>query len=967
MRLSSSIQDIKSHYEVVVIGSGYGGAIAASRLARAGQRVCLLERGKEFQPGEYPDTEAEALAEMQTDLPTGHVGSHTGLYDLRINQDINVVIGCGLGGTSLINANVSLQPESRVFDDLCWPQALRDDRDTLLAEGFRRAEEMLKPTPYPDDFPSLPKLRSLEKSAASLRAKCYRPPINVTFKDGINHVGVLQTACKLCGDCISGCNHGSKNTVLMNYLPDARNHGAELYTQIAVRRLERQENRWIVFYQPMDTGREQFNAPTLFVSADIVMLAAGTLGTVELLLRSKTCGLPLSNLLGRHFTSNGDVLGFGYNNDNPINGIGFGTHPSKNMAPVGPCISGIIDMREQPALADGMVIEEGTLPGAIAAFLPGAFAAAAKLVGKDTDTGLPDNAKEASRELESMVRGAYSGAVNHTQTYLVMAHDDATGEMRLENDRLRIHWPGVGNKPIFAHINDRLKQATQPLGGTYVKNPQWSPILQHSLTTVHPLGGCVMGQDAANGAVNHKGQLYTGNTGTAVHTNLYVCDGSVIPRSLGVNPLLTISALAERCCALLAQDRKWSIDYRLPSVPIQTAAAKIGIQFTETMRGYFSLGNDNNFQDAFEFTLTIASDDLEQMLADQKHAAKMVGSVTAPALAAQPLTVTDGQFNLFVTDPDQVGARRMGYRMKMTATDGKVYSMVGFKTIHNDPGADLWADTTTLYITLYAGDNTQGPVHGRGLLRIEAADFAHQMTTMRVLNAVNTEERLHALTRFGRFFAGALYDTYGGIFAKPNVFNPSAPPRKKRPLRVPAAQIFSFNTADGAQLRLTRYQAGKKGPVLLLHGLGVSSLIFSIDTIETNLLEYLSAHHYDVWLLDYRASIALPASSGQFSGDEIARYDYPQAVATVREISGAHTVQVVAHCFGSTTFFMAMFAGLQGVRSAVASQVAAHIIAPTMTDLKAGLHLPTVLKSLGTKSLINMINSRSIGSDSIDI
>lgn len=106
-RLSSSIEDIQPHYTVVVIGSGYGGGIAASRLARAGQSVCVLERGKEFQPGEYPDTELEALPEIQMNLPDRTIGVRTGLYDIRISDDMNVLVGCGLGGTSLINANVA--------------------------------------------------------------------------------------------------------------------------------------------------------------------------------------------------------------------------------------------------------------------------------------------------------------------------------------------------------------------------------------------------------------------------------------------------------------------------------------------------------------------------------------------------------------------------------------------------------------------------------------------------------------------------------------------------------------------------------------------------------------------------------------------------------------------------------------------------------------------------------------------
>ena len=228
-RLSSPIGDIKDHYTVVVVGSGYGGGIAASRMARGGQQVCLLERGKEFQPGEYPDTLRSALQEVQTDLPAGHVGSRTGLYDLRVNSDIDVFLGCGLGGTSLVNANVSLRADDRVFDDPRWPQELRDDAQGLLKEGYQRAEEMLKPLPYPKDFPTLPKLEAMEKSAEFMNERFYKPPINVTFEDGLNHVGVEQKKCKLCGDCMTGCNYSAKNTVLMNYLPDARNHGAEIF------------------------------------------------------------------------------------------------------------------------------------------------------------------------------------------------------------------------------------------------------------------------------------------------------------------------------------------------------------------------------------------------------------------------------------------------------------------------------------------------------------------------------------------------------------------------------------------------------------------------------------------------------------------------------------------------------------------------------------------------------------------
>ncbi|HHD57397.1 MAG TPA: GMC family oxidoreductase, partial [Desulfobulbaceae bacterium] len=326
--LSSPLAHIKPHYTVVVIGSGYGGGIAASRLARSGQQVCVLERGKELQPGEYPDTLPKAMLEMQTDLPDKHLGSETGLFDLRVNDSINVLVGCGLGGTSLINASVSLQAEPRVFEDPCWPEQIRAEAaggtQSLLQEGFRRAELMLNPVVYPDTEPRLDKMDAHRQSAAAMGEQYYRTPINVTFEDGTNHAGIEQKACVHCGDCVSGCNYGSKNTTLMNYLPDAFNHGAEIYTEVSVSRVVKGENGWLVYYQPSGLGREAFKGPDLFVRADIVVLAAGTLGTTEILLRSRDGGLSLSRRLGEDFTGNGDVLAFAYNNDLSINGVGFG-------------------------------------------------------------------------------------------------------------------------------------------------------------------------------------------------------------------------------------------------------------------------------------------------------------------------------------------------------------------------------------------------------------------------------------------------------------------------------------------------------------------------------------------------------------------------------------------------------------------------------------------------------------------
>jgi len=971
-RLSTPIQLIRERYDVVVIGSGYGGAISASRMARAGRSVCLLERGKELQPGEYPDTELEAAEQLQVDLPEEHIGSRTGLYDLRQNPDMNVFVGCGLGGTSLVNANVALQPDPRVFDDAAWPQEIRADLATRIAAGYQRAREMLKPSPLPQSV-RLNKLDALQSSSRVFPdGSFYRPPINVTFQDppgNVNHVGVFQQACSMCGDCCSGCNYAAKNTTLMNYLPDAVNHGAEIFTQAAVRWVEPAgAGGWRVHYQPLQTGQELFDAPTEFVDGDIVILSAGTLGSTEIMLRSGERGLRLSARLGERFTGNGDALAFSYNGDARIDGVGWGSSRPGRLAPVGPTITGIIDLRGTADVNQGMVIEEGAVPGGLGPTLPCAWADAADLVGRDPGRGLAERIRERERELESLLLGPHEGADRNTQTYLVMTHDRGNGTLRLADGRLRVDWPGVGTEPIFEQVQRNLIAATRPLGGTYLPNPIWTKLLGQSLITVHPLGGCPMGADADHGVVDHSGRVFNPDGG-GPYEGLYVTDGSVIPVPLGVNPLLTISALTERCCALIAEHKHWTIDYTLPSAPPGPAPpSTVGIEFTERMQGYISssvtdvsaegyargeaAGRREN--SPFSFVLTIAAEDVDKLVHESGHQARMLGEVQAPALSPDPLVVTDGWFSLFIPDPERVATRDMRYRMRMISRDGREYFFTGFKYVHDGSGLDMWAATTTLYVSIQAGPDDSGPVVATGILRIRPQDFLRQLRTMQVTNATSEVARLEKLAEFGQYFGGVLYHAYGGVFARPVRFDPNAPPRKTRQLRLSAPEVHPLRTSDGVEILLTRYQGGDRGPVMLSPGLGVSSRIFTIDTIETTLAEYLFAAGFDLWLLDYRASIDLPASATQFTADDVARYDYPAAVATIRDRTGAAAVQAMVHCFGSATFTMAMLSGLQGVRSAVCSQVSAHMVVPELTRLKSGLHVPGLLERLGVKSLTAM-------------
>jgi len=548
-----------------------------------------------------------------------------------------------------------------------------------------------------------------------------------------------------------------------------------------------------------------------------------------------------------------------------------------------------------------------------------------------------------------------------------MSHDDGSGIMALEDDKLQISWHNVGEQENFVKGNEKLYQATKALGGEYVKNPIWTKIFHQSLVTVHPLGGCVIGTNAEQGVTNHKGQVFSGASGSNVYQNLYISDGAIIPTSLAVNPLLTISAMAERCCMLIAKDRGWSIDYSLPSrsyKPITTS--KLGIEFTEKMQGHFSTEFESSqslasYQHAqalgaaanspIEFTLTIRSDDLEEILGSAEHNAAIIGTVNIPALSDKPLAVSDGVFNLFVVYPQTPDTRHMNYKMKLTSETGDTFLFSGYKLVKDSCVETAWRDTSTLYVTIYRGDDDKSPVLGKGMMHIKPADFAVQMTTMQALNATSSAQKLAAIARFGKYFAGVMWQTYGGVFYQQPRFNPDSAPRKKRPLRAGEPNVHFFNTEDGVTLRLTRHQGGIKGPVMLVHGLGVSSSIFSTDTIQTNLLEYLYAHQYDVWLLDFRVSIDLAASSLQSNGDQVAKYDFPAAINVIRAQTSCDSVQAVVHCYGATTFFMSMLSGLQHVRSIVCSQIATNLVLPTATAIKTGVHLPGVLEKLGVESM----------------
>ena len=540
-RLAQSLDRMKSRYDAVIIGSGYGGAVSAARLARAGKSVCVLERGREFVTGEFPAKFPEMRNEMQVTSRRFRTGKQTALFDVRLGDDMHVLVGCGLGGGSLVNAGVSLRPDPRVFADEIWPGQLR--QDGLLDEGYERARRWLRPMQGPRAA-EMTKFKALAETSRAIGVAPVKAPVAVSFAETVNPAGITQPACTNCGDCVGGCNVGAKNTVALTYLPEAKRHGADIFTEAKVQYIEKfASGGWRVHLERLDEVKGQ--PQLMIVDADMVIVAGGTLGSTEILLRSKARGLRLSDALGRRFSANGDIIAFGYGAKIPIRSIGVG-HPKKiDGYDVGAAVSGQIEIVDADNLSHSMTIQEGAMPSALAPILPVMFVPNGRLLGA----------------LQSLVSGVYKGPFQSLQTFFAVSHDSASGQFRLDDDRLALSWPNAKDEPVYARLDAALEKIVGAAGGSYVKNPMAGTVMGHQPATAHPLGGCGMAADRAEGVVNHRGQVFDASSSagaTDVHAGLYVIDGSIIPRSLGCNPLLTITALAER--AMLHLGREAGLD-----------------------------------------------------------------------------------------------------------------------------------------------------------------------------------------------------------------------------------------------------------------------------------------------------------------------------------------------------------------------------------------------------------------------
>ena len=413
--LSTPWAQRKSKYDFVIIGSGYGGAIAAARLSAANlspkPSVCILERGKERQPGEFPETLQGVIEEARSsDNPLG-------LFELLNYPDISVIKGSGLGGTSLINANVAIEPDREVFEQFRWPAAIAFDE---LQPYYQRARDVLAPSVHPRAL-QLAKVQALNRRAQEMGTTVEALTIAVNFTiDGNNPHGVEQRPCNDCGNCVCGCNVKAKNTLYMNYLPMARNAGATIFTQTKVEWLEKLPGGGWRIHGQYVTGPGASQDFTL--DAGEAVLSAGSLNSTEILLRSEMHGLSVSPALGTKFSGNGDFFGLAYNGDYETDVLGYlyQQAPAAGDSPApGPNIVGLVRYTQGLPEEQRIAIEDFSFPNA---YIDGAKAAFGLLRGQDTVTGNEALQRDRlARDFDpAALAHARDGAMNHSMLYLVI-------------------------------------------------------------------------------------------------------------------------------------------------------------------------------------------------------------------------------------------------------------------------------------------------------------------------------------------------------------------------------------------------------------------------------------------------------------------------------------------------------------------------------------------------------------------
>ncbi len=523
-------------FDVIVIGSGFGGAVTSCRLAEKGYKVLILERGRRWDRTTYPRKPEDPWIWSHE-----RSESENGWLDLRIFEHMAVAQGAGVGGGSLIYANISCEPRPDIFDR-GWPKEITYQE---LKPHYDAVKSFMNVQPVPlEQWPVRTRLMKEAANAIGRGDRFERLELAVSFcpdwkydqpdpfnfaksRRFVNQHGVEQGTCIHLGNCDIGCDVDAKNTLDKNYIPWAEKHGAQVRPLHQVTNIEPLSGGYRVSFDQLKAGARLPGS----VTSRIVILAAGSLGSTELLLRCRDVNgsLPqLSRFLGRDWSSNGDFL-------TPA------LYKHREIFPsVGPTITSSINFLDRSEGGESFWVEDGGFPNLIVGYLQ-ARARKAHLGAK-------------AMSLLTALHGALLSGdpLQHFMPWFAQGVDAANGVLGLKRPwwrfgkaELDLRWDIAKSRPTIDAIVEMHERLARATGGIPMVPPTWS--LDHYLITPHPLGGCNMGDTAATAVVDHRGEVFG-------YRNLFVADASIIPEALGVNPSRTIGALAERVAALIAAD-----------------------------------------------------------------------------------------------------------------------------------------------------------------------------------------------------------------------------------------------------------------------------------------------------------------------------------------------------------------------------------------------------------------------------
>ena len=577
----------RESFDAVVIGSGFGGAIAAYRLKREGVgRVLVLERGMPYPPGSFP----RRPRELHRDFWDPSAGLH-GLFEVLAFKHTLAIVASGLGGGSLIYANVLIEAPEATFDPSEnggreWPITRAD-----LRPRYDEIRQVLGATKLPSAYMphAVPKAAALLKAAETAGFDADLADLAVTFRPSPGEPDQLgfplvdddsrvltnnlhhraRHTCTLVGECDLGCNQGAKNTLDYTYLTmflqlGESDAGSEIRTCCEAVSISKTEDGYDVRYlqhgAPRDHVRKRAEVEKKpddlnlidesdrhdhVVTGRIVVLAAGTFGSTRLLLASRPTLPRLSRRLGRWFSTNGDMLAFARDCRDPDD-----REKWRDLAPSrGPVITvttngelprsdGDQDQRHAVWIQDGGGPLLSEFAWQISA-LPRALSGMSKLpVLWWLDRLLGRISADVARAFAS------SHASAAMMPLLAFGRDAPGGQLTLNKGSLALDWNPHGDSAgYFDAAKAAVGKVAEALGGELPCRPR--PTIG---VTVHPLGGCSMGPDPATGVVGNKidGPVDEEAIGEVFGCpGLFVADGSVMPGPIGPNPSLTIAAVAD--------------------------------------------------------------------------------------------------------------------------------------------------------------------------------------------------------------------------------------------------------------------------------------------------------------------------------------------------------------------------------------------------------------------------------------